>query len=201
LIVVVLSVSVIAGGIVLLVPDKTRLLITCLAVLVIFLVNFPYCHPWGTFSPDLSLVRSNPDKFLSELVPQDGGDYIPIWVKNGVKGLPHFMPLQKMQELTEGGQVLDSKQINPLRYTFKVRSRQGSIFCFHSFYFPGWTVTIDGSKADILTDNPWGLIIFRCPDGVHDAEVYFGTTPLRQTAKGITIVSMILLVLALLFLK
>ncbi|MBF0490758.1 MAG: hypothetical protein HQL15_09140 [Candidatus Omnitrophica bacterium] len=198
LILVVLAVSVIAGGIVVLAGPRNLFIISMAAGLMIFLANFSYCHPRATFNYDLSVTNTDPERILSNLVPQDGGDYIPIWVKNGLKGLPSSKPAQKLQALTDG-QVLDSNKISPLRYRFKVRSQQLSIFCFHSFYFPGWMVDVDGRGTNILKDNPLGLIIFQCPEGVHDVDIYFGTTPLRRTALEITVGSLVLLVLMLIF--
>jgi hypothetical protein len=197
--VVVLAVSVIAGGVVLLVQQKHRLKVIFVVVFAIFLTSFSYCHPRDTFICDLHLVNSDPNKFLSELIAQDGGDYIPIWVPNGLKGLPHSMSLQKLETLTQGGQVLDAQQISPLSYKFKVQSQHATVFCFHSFYFPGWTVKVDDHRMNILKDNPWGLIVFICPEGTHDVKIYFGTTQVRQIAKEITIVSLVLLILILLF--
>ncbi|MBF0571849.1 MAG: hypothetical protein HQL12_08275 [Candidatus Omnitrophica bacterium] len=197
--VVVLAGSVIAGGVVLWVQQEHRFKVMFVAVVLIFLTNFSYCHPRDTFPCDLRLVKTDPGKFLSVLVPQDGGDYIPIWVKNGVKGLPSSMPLQKLQSFSKEGQVIDSTKRSPLRYRFMVQAQKVSIFCFNSFYFPGWTVKVDGHYVEVLTDNPWGFIIFPCPQGVHNVDIYFGTTPLRQMAKRITIGSLILLGLVFIF--
>jgi len=193
---VVLAVSFIAGGIVFLAGDKHRLKIAIVAVLVIFSANFCfYCHPWDTRKCDVKLIQSEPDKFLSELCRQDGGEYTPIWVKHVANEFPKFMQLQKLTALAPQDQVLDFKQISPLRYKFMVLSHHLSTFYFKSFYFPGWVVKVDGYETSILKDNPFGLIAFQCPEGIHNVEVYFGATPLRQTAQVITIVSLGLLVL------
>lgn len=195
-----LAVGVLAGGTVRLVRAEHRLVAALIAGLMIFATNSYYCHPRDTFPCDLRVVNADPHKFLSELVPQDGGEYIPIWVKDVTK-LPKSIPTDKLVAFAQGGQVLEAKKISPLHYKFVVVAQQLSLFCFNSFYFPGWTVNVDGRQVDILKDNPFGLIIFPCPDGVHNVEVYFGTTPLRQIAQGISIASLVLLGLALLFLR
>ena len=193
------ALSVIAGGVVLLFRQEHRLIAAFIVSSVIFLANFFNCHPRDTFTCDLRLANSDPDKFLSQLVIEDGGEYIPIGVQGGVNGLPQGMPSQKLQALSGGGQVVDTKEISPLRYKFKVHAQHFSSFCFCNFYFPGWTVKVDGRETNILKDNLLGLIVFECPEGSHDVEIYFGTTQLRQIAQGITIASLILLGLVLIF--
>jgi hypothetical protein len=198
---VVLAGSFIAGGVVLLVQQKHRLIVAIITAVVIFGANFYYCHPRDTFICDLKEVKSDPDKYLADLVSQDTNEFIPIWVENGAKSLPPYAPSEKLQAYTEGAQVLDSREISPLRYKFRVLAEGDSIFLFHGFYYPGWVVKVDNKGVEIVKDNPLGLITFECQEGLHDVEIYFGTTRLRQIAQGITITSLGALVLIGLFLK
>ena len=196
----VLAISVIAGGIVLLIQQKHQLKLAFIVVLAVFLANFFYCHPRDSFICELHLAKSNPDLYLSQLCLQDGGEYIPIWANKGVKGLPGGMPLKKLQAFLKKDQIIDSKEISPLHYKFRVQA-QGyqSFLCFNSFYFPGWVVKVDNKEINIIKDNGFGYIVFQCPTGVHDVDIYFGTTQVRQIAQGISIVSLALLALVLLF--
>jgi len=191
---VVLAGSVLAGGIILLFGQEHRLKACFVIVLVIFSTNFYYCHPRGTVKCNLKLVKVDPDRYLSELCQQDGGEYIPIWVKEGPKKLPEFMPLQKLEPLTKGGQVIDTEKVSPWHYRFTVLAQEGSIFCYKSFYFPGWVVKTEGREIRILKDNPYGLITFQCPAGIHHVEIYFRTTPLHQAAQAISAFFLILLI-------
>ena len=189
--IVVFTTSFLAGGFVLLVSPKHRFMAGLIVAAVILLTNVFYCHPWGMFKCDLRFAQSDPDRFLSKLVAQDGAEYLPV----GVKILPKFMPLVKLAALSGKAELLETKEITPLHYQFMVVVEHAPLFCFKSFYFPGWVVKIDGHEVDILKDNPFGVITFSCPQGVHQVEVYFGPTPLRQWAGLISIFSLCFLLL------
>ncbi|HEY73664.1 MAG TPA: hypothetical protein G4N99_10370 [Thermoflexia bacterium] len=58
---------------------------------------------------------------------------------------------------------------------------------YHSFYYPGWRVTIDGAPAPITPDAPYGRITFPVPEGRHRVSVRFTETPLRRTADYVSL--------------
>ena len=60
---------------------------------------------------------------------------------------------------------------------------------------------VDGNEVPILKENPFGLMVFPCPPGIHEVEIYFGTTPVRQWAQGITWGCIVVLIGILVFFK
>jgi hypothetical protein len=63
-----------------------------------------------------------------------------------------------------------------------------------AFYYPGWRVTIDGGPVPVTPADPDGVIAFDVPAGRHTIHVHFGETPLRLTADGVSLFSLVLLI-------
>ena len=199
--VVVMAGSILSGGIVLLVESRQQFIVTLMVVVAILGANFYYCHPRELRNIDLTLVQNDPEYFLNNLCLQDGGEYIPIWVKDGLQKMPGQVPKQKLESFNSRDVILASNKISPLKYHFRVQAQQLGMFCFNNFYFPGWRVKVDGNEVPILKENPFGLMVFPCPPGIHEVEIYFGTTPVRQWAQGITWGCIVVLIGILVFFK
>ncbi len=54
----------------------------------------------------------------------------------------------------------------------------------YTFYFPGWTVTIDGQKSSIEYQDPEyrGVITYNVPAGEHTVRLWYENTKVRQLA-------------------
>lgn len=48
------------------------------------------------------------------------------------------------------------------------------------FYFPGWRAYVDGIETPIEIADPEGFVTLQVPEGSHEVEVRFGTTPARS---------------------
>lgn len=62
---------------------------------------------------------------------------------------------------------------------------------FHTIYFPGWQLTVDGQKWPLITTyrNLEGIIVASLPAGRHKVKLEFLETPLRRYANILTMVS------------
>src|SRR5690606_21794350 len=67
----------------------------------------------------------------------------------------------------------------PLEARAEVQSTVDFRARYLTFYFPGWTATVDGEPAPIMPEDPSGLITFPVPAGQHQIEVKWRLTPLR----------------------
>ncbi|MBF0504438.1 MAG: glycosyltransferase family 39 protein [Candidatus Omnitrophica bacterium] len=103
------------------------------------------------------------------------GEYTPKWIK--VR--PDKSPKRKFEIVQGQGQLDEEISINPVRYVTKFHALEPSLLCFHTFYFPGWRVYVDGQAIQPYLDNPYGLILFNVPLGDHDIQVTFGLTLVR----------------------
>jgi hypothetical protein len=86
--------------------------------------------------------------------------------------------------------VLTAKY-TPLRYTLTFSAAQPFTATFNTFYFPGWRAHLDGSSAPIVPAVPHGRISVALPAGQHNLAVWFGTTPLRTCANGISLLALV----------
>jgi hypothetical protein len=72
----------------------------------------------------------------------------------------------------------------------RVTSPQGTALRFYTYYFPGWRVFIDGARlpdSALRAETPYGLITVDVPPGEHTVLLRWGDTPLRLTAKILTL--------------
>ena len=64
---------------------------------------------------------------------------------------------------------------------------------WHSFYFPGWEVLVDGQPVETSASTKLGLVTADIPAGQHQVMMRFGATPVRQIGGIISIVTLLLL--------
>ncbi len=80
-----------------------------------------------------------------------------------------------------------------------VRSEEGTVLLFYTYYFPGWRVYVDGERLPeerLRPEGVYGLLAVDIPAGEHDVLLRWGDTPLRLVGKALT-VGCLLLALAL----
>jgi hypothetical protein len=85
--------------------------------------------------------------------------------------------------------------ISGTRYLWELDITKPSRLRVATFYFPGWVLRVDGEIQPTQVNNPYGLIDFSLSIGTHTVETTFSHTPLRIWAKGISLVSLALLLL------
>ncbi|HNV24162.1 MAG TPA: YfhO family protein, partial [Candidatus Omnitrophota bacterium] len=93
------------------------------------------------------------------------------------------------------------KRISSVKYFFEVHAYKDSILCFHTFYFPGWRVFVDGKETPIDPDNESGLIVFKVPSGKHKVIIHFGLSSVRLAGILISIASLAFLFFLIFFKK
>lgn len=76
--------------------------------------------------------------------------------------------------------------IRPAHETWEVDSPTAWTAVYRSFYFPGWTATLDGKPLPIRVTFPHGLMALDVPAGAHTLEIRFGSTPVRVAAAGLS---------------
>jgi len=196
IIVITLIVSIFIGGITLLSHPYHRMTMMCLGLLAIFLMNFSHCYPpYG--SKNVNLTNIEPSFIFHNLLPQDGLEYMPLWVKE----IRTPIPSEKLEIIKGKGLVLNRSGAYDTHLLFSVETTSPAILCFNTFYFPGWSITVDGHLVEIFKDNPFGLMFFAINEsGIHEIKIDFGSTPIRRAAGIISIMSFIILT-GLLFLK
>ncbi len=64
-----------------------------------------------------------------------------------------------------------------------------------TFYYPGWTVRVDGREVPVAPVPVLGTMSFRIPDGVHRVTLALEQTPLRHQASAASVITVVVLAL------
>jgi hypothetical protein len=65
-------------------------------------------------------------------------------------------------------------------YDYHVEVMDTARLRVNTFYFPGWTVYVDGEERSVAYDNPQGVMEFTLEPGDHWVQVRFEDTDLRR---------------------
>lgn len=156
---------------------------------LIFLAIFPSRHylkgyNWHSFGNSYYLDYTDPQKLDNYYLP-----------KGLTKNL-ELLPSDSISIIEGEGQVeIVKKQSNQLVAIAQLE--KNSKVLFHTIYFPGWELTIDGVKTAIATNTRHleGIITAEIPAGNHQVVLKFKETPLRRTADLLTLISFLILLL------
>jgi hypothetical protein len=108
-------------------------------------------------------------------------EYLPAWARAG-----YIPPTEGFARPTgardEPPLRVALHAAGPLSLRLETVAERPAPLRFHTFYFPGWTATIDGRPVETRPSTSLGLLTIDIPAGVHVVEVAFGPTPLRLAA-------------------
>ncbi len=96
-------------------------------------------------------------------------------------------PADALAWVLETGEEPAPVKLGPNRYRFDVSTVSASHLLFNQFAFPGWTARIDGEEAATLIDNRHGAIVVPVPEGRHEIEIEFASTPMRNAANRVSL--------------
>jgi len=68
-----------------------------------------------------------------------------------------------------------------------VKSESGGTVTLGSFWFPGWTATLDGERIPVTPSAEYGLQTISVPAGAHTLALRFESTPARRGASWIAL--------------
>lgn len=161
-------------------------------LILIFIALYPARHYWQgrlwhTFSADYYASYQDPYKLDNYYLPK------------GLLANLQELQLEPISVIEGDGEItILSKQSNLT--VAQVSSQEDAKIQFHTMYFPGWTLTIDDKKSDIIKDYPnlEGIIIAEVPKGSHTVTLEFMETTLRRSANFLSLFSFIILVMVVL---
>ena len=81
---------------------------------------------------------------------------------------------------------------SPQALEWQIDASRDFIAEVYSFYWAGWRAEIDGQAAAIRPSEHHGLITFALPAGNHRVRVFLGSTPARDLAAWISLLSLLL---------
>jgi len=178
--------SVLAAVIIHILPKKVAKYIGLTVVAASFILTAQYFQPSKIVfkSDEEYLARFFTSKTYSE-------DYLllPIWTDERPSGPP-----ERKIETTEGLVIQGTEQISPVKWEANVLAEKSGQLTFNSYYFPGWSATIDGEDVEIKTGKPYGQIELEVPAGNHSVEFFWSETPLRKFADYVSLLSIVIVI-------
>jgi len=168
--------------------DKRALVVLALAIVA---VGLPYARPQhtapdprseqpvGTVLFELEYTDMRGMTAWTQEMPQDSPK-VAAYLAGGTLPLAQSdVPGTVVETVHQGGHV----------QTVRVTAAAPGTLQFHTYYYPGWAVTVDGAPAAIRPEGPLGLITLDLPAGSHTVSIRFGETPLRRVANWITLLT------------
>jgi len=157
-------------------------------ILALFLFQFPYAKPekfYATkdsdYSPEIIAAKG--------LAVNTVQEYEPIWVQERPQ-MPAKEPLTFLQGQ---GRVLAAR-LTPAAREFVVEVAQAARLRLNTFYFPGWTLYVDGIEQPLSYSNPQGVIEFSLEPGQQGVKFVFADTPVRLWSSRLSWLALFLLV-------
>jgi hypothetical protein len=114
-----------------------------------------------------------------------GFEYLQLWTTSCLKREPY-----PLEEIVGGNAELSSIKRGRQSYSFTVEGDDNRVR-IEKYYYPGWEATIDGKKAVIEYDNPYGLIEIAIPKGKHAVSLNFKDTPLRLFSNTLSVIAIV----------
>ena len=170
------------GGMVVCVPKKITLVVALGVIAAVMIVIRPNFLPKSY-------------EFVDKYRPEDpcgttwGVEYLPTWVTTCLK-TPASVPM----EVVFGDASIANVTKNVRQYEASVTVAQKSVLRVHEYYYPGWTVVVDGKPTPVDYRNRYGLVEFSLMPGSHLVTVAFVDTPTRAVSNVTSLVSLAALV-------
>ncbi len=129
-------------------------------------------------------------------------EYMPVWVQ--VPREEFFLPATDPQPQAATAplavQLRPGRQA-PLERRFTAVSETPWTLQLHQFYFPGWQATVAGQAVPATPVGPLALAGVPVPAGQHEVVFRFGATPPRTIGWALTLLGLLMLFAALLWLR
>ena len=115
------------------------------------------------------------------------------------------LPNKSYQAISGAIHVQEEKNIATLKKyavtVYNTKTSKGAVLQINTYNFPGWQVIVDGKLVVKRITNPLDLIRFPLPEGKHQVVVRFVNTPIRFFANVVSIISIVVFMVLLLWKK
>lgn len=132
------------------------------------------------------------------------GEFLPAWVSER----PHSWQLtdrfytdDNIARLLENQSVsVQSQEWGLTSANLEIEVQEATTLRFEWLYFPGWQAEINGQPAEVYPIDAQGFTAVDVPQGQQSIAVVFGATPMRRAAVMISVVGLLLVAGALVWL-
>ena len=150
------------------------------------IISFPVDK---TFSIDPQYTADS-ERTSGTLGTTVAGEFIPkaVWVRPSYTQSVFAAGNDRVwRESLPASAKLSQEKFDPLRYGLHTQSAEPFALTFRTFFFEGWRAGIDGQDVLPFSIQPNGLLSVAVPAGEHDVQVWFGSTPVRDIANGLSL--------------
>ena len=156
---------------------------------LLVLVNLAHTEPPGYltfddeyYTPDSLAVNGINTTTLEE--------YEPL----GVETRPPYEP-RALRGLTSPVEIISVSR-RAARQELTVRAAEKTAVETATFFYPGWTATVDGAQTAVRPRPGSGTMVFELPAGEHRVVLRLGTTPPRRAGRAATLLTVVLMAAA-----
>ena len=139
---------------------KTKIVLSLIVIVLISISAFTYLFPKSYQNFADTFYSTNQDTTTVK------NEYMPKWVQS----IPQVMATAKVENLN-GKEVINLLQATPNKTAFSVLLTEQRTIQINTIYFPGWYAFVNGKPAEILYNNPMGLINLHLNKGANNVEV------------------------------
>jgi hypothetical protein len=172
-------------------PENRRLANALMAVLIVGLCLFGLSQAKPEAFLDVQEADYSPQAIAERgLAVTTAREYEPVWVQEWPTS-PAAAPVT----LVAGDARVLSAKPSPTHVEIQADVVEEARLRVNFFYFPGWTLFVDGAERNLEVSSPQGLIEFPLEPGSHQVQVLFRDTPVRQWGTRLSLLAMVLLIL------
>lgn len=179
----IVSVSFLAACVISLTPNKLKIPIAVLSLIILTFSAKPFLTPSEFFDKGEGFYSTNMDTTTVK------NEYMPRWVKE--KPVERYV--EKVEIVGETGKV-SNIYYNSNKTTFDVLAKENMKVRVNTIYYPGWNASLNDQKTEISYTNDRGVMELEIPKGDNKIELNFSETPLRLFADLLSILSFISIV-------
>lgn len=181
-----------------LLPQRWQTHGSIITIALVILVSMPLIYPSRDFLDFSNLNAVDEIRFEAETGAIGGTSYNefkPIWGSENPYDVPTNVdnyavnPLQLYVQPVEAT-IATVHQLN--NNEWQISAEQPFAFSLRQFYFPGWSVWIDGEAVTAYPEARYGLLSVDAPAGEHVISVNYTGTATEQIAPFITLMSVII---------
>ena len=183
-------------------PDGWRGIFVGLVLLIMITYSLPWLY--NEYLPEkeaTSIVDAQEFERTSGYVGGTVlGEFIPVWTaempdKYGLAD--RYARSEVIPRLHPNPAVtIDTQRWRVLSTTLTITAHEDTRLIFDWLYWPGFTATLDSEPIPVTPTEPHGFVSIEAPMGVHTITINFGLTPLRRAAQWISMITAILMLLA-----
>lgn len=151
------------------------------------LLGFPHARPEAFL--DVTAADYAPAAMVAQGVRVNSRrEFMPVWVSQRPTE-----PAEAEAVLLTGEGTLTPLQRSAPDLAWQMTLTTPARVQVNTFYFPGWTLYVDGARRPIEFDNREGVMEFTLERGTHDVGLVFEDTPVRRGSALVSLLSALML--------